>query len=361
MMTRTRMGRWGRPLRPLLKASPSNRRVREHWVGELVVQHIVEETKSVRTFRLGTSGAALPFRFRAGQYIDISAIVGGQKLNRSYSISSSSEERGLIDLTIKRETGGRMTGYLFDGVRAGSAIDVRGPFGQFTADPSQDHLVFIGAGVGVTPLVSMARSLTDQKSTSSVHCIFGYRSHKEALFLDELQRMASGNSRMSVDFVWSQPVGGETGQRGRIDARLVRRLVNNPKSASYFICGPDQMMTDVRQGLAKLGIKERRIRTEAFSSPVSDQSLGGEFPVNFSVSGVTAHSAAGQSILDVAEKAGVDIDHSCRTGTCGLCIAKLEAGEVEMLSDDILEDEDTAEGLILTCQAYPRKTCQLKA
>ncbi|MEM9839356.1 MAG: FAD-binding oxidoreductase [Pseudomonadota bacterium] len=331
-----------------------------YWEGSLVVSEVIDEAIGIRTFRLKDPAGQTVFPFTGGQYLDISVELGGQLVRRSYSISSSDQVRQYIDITVKREPHGMMSGYLFDEVGAGMRLNVRGPLGQFTAEEARyERLVLIGAGVGVTPLMSIIRSLRDAESTRSVTALFGFRNADYGLFTDELALLSAQSDWLDLTTAWSRPQGAEEGHKGRLDLALVKRVVKQPKKASYFVCGPDAMMGMVRDGLERTGVHSNDVHEEAFSAGPADLSLGGEHSITFGQGGMPVQSEYGETLLDVGLRAGMPLDYSCRTGTCGLCVAQLLRGRVDHHKDDGLEDEDLERGRILSCQAYPLADCDL--
>ncbi len=331
------------------------------WIGQLAVVDIIQEARTVRTFRLACGqDKHIPFRFEAGQYVDLAFFIEGRKQQRSYSISSSADERRYIDVTINQEQGGLVSGHLFDCVKVRTLIDVRGPLGRFTIDrQAVRSIVLLGAGVGVTPLVSMVRTLVAESWPGSIHVLFGFRTEADGLFVQELTDLAHNHRNLSVHTAWSRPVGRDHDHIGRVTSTLVRRLVRKLRAHTYYLCGPDQMMQDLHAGLQKFGVDESNIHTEAFGNSSSDSELGGQYDLFFEGSGVRVMSRPGESLLQTAERVGVQVDYSCRTGTCGLCQVRLREGEVEMLRDDALTDEELEKGTILTCQSYPRTKCCL--
>lgn len=330
------------------------------WSGSLVVTDVIPRTPTVRTFRLADpAGKVLPFEFNAGQYLNLKFDLGGPT-NRPYSISSPSSERRFVDLTIKREPHGLVSGHLFDKVVIGSVLAVQGPLGNFTIDRTRPHPVaLLGAGVGVTPLVSMLKSLAAVDFDQPVHAIFGFRTEADGLFVRELQELVASHPSFKFDVTWSKP---ETPKSlvGRINPQLLRKLIKRPRMYRYYVCGPDQMMSTVTAGLSSLGVSDDLVHVETFTPPARDESHGGEFEIFFEPSAISVVSKPGESILTVAERAGVSIDFSCRTGTCGTCVAKLRRGSVQMLNNEALADDEIEDGYILTCQSFPKTNCSIR-
>jgi ferredoxin-NADP reductase len=219
-------------------------------------------------------------------------------------------------------------------------------------------VVLIGGGVGITPMMSATRYLTDTRWPGKVYLILGFRTPRDFIFRDELVELEARNANLSVTVVMSRP-GAEpwSGAVGHIDAALLAGAVPNIAMRRAHICGPPAMMDATKAVLVELGVPDAQIRTEAFGTVKRDPTMKGAAStevagkVIFQVSGTTAPVPLNATILDAAEKAGVFIDNACRSGTCGSCRVKLVAGSVGMAVQDALTERDRMEGYILTCQA----------
>lgn len=322
---------------------------------------ITQETDTIKTFSFTSRHGEIPFDFLPGQYVDLELEIDGVGVHRSYSISSSASQKRYIDITVKREPDGLVSRYLWDRVKVGDKLNIRGPFGQFTFNERKARrVVLVGAGVGVTPLVSIIRSLKDKDWNGEIYALFGFRREADSLFLDELTEMQESFPQLHLYTTWSAPESRQTKPRGRLTAKAVRKFARKLKDTDIFICGPTAMMDELQTGLTKAGVPKRNLRVEAFAPPPKDLSKGGEFDIAFRPAGKTITSQPGESILETAERAGVEIDYSCRSGTCGLCQAKLIAGEVDLAIDDALEEEEIEGGIVLTCQSFPRLNCTIQ-
>ncbi|MEL7341156.1 MAG: 2Fe-2S iron-sulfur cluster-binding protein, partial [Bacteroidota bacterium] len=181
-----------------------------------------------------------------------------------------------------------------------------------------------------------------------------FRNEADGLFVKELNSLEAGNSNFHLLTTYSNRGKNKTLNAGRLTSDTINKFIPVLKKSQIYICGPDAMMSEMRAGLTKIGIAEKRIHIEAFTPPPRDTSKGGEYDVTFLPSDRTITGRAGETILNISERADVNIDYSCRSGTCGLCKAKLVFGEVLMEIDDALEEDEIDEGFILTCQSYPR-------
>jgi ferredoxin-NADP reductase len=218
-------------------------------------------------------------------------------------------------------------------------------------------VLLIGGGVGVTPMMSAVRYLTDIAWPGAVHLILGFRTPADFIFRDEIAALAARNPNLRVTATMSQPDASWNGPKGHIDASVIAAAVPDVGPQRAHICGPPAMMEAVKASLIELGLPESQIRTEAFGTLKRDPTIkaGASRKIagraQFQASSTTVPVSAGQTLLDAADAAGIFIDNACRSGTCGSCRVKLISGSVQMPVEDALTGEDRAEGYILACQA----------
>jgi ferredoxin-NADP reductase len=335
-----------------------------NWAGKLRVARIFQETPTVKTFRLaptaGEVGAALPFLFEPGQFLTIAVDVDGKSHKRSYSIASSPCCVGWCEITVKQEPGGIVSGRLHDHTKEGDLVDASGPYGRFTFRGHEaPSVVFIAGGVGITPLMSAIRFLTDESWNGRIDLLYGATRWDTVIFKDELEQLSRRHPNLHVTFVLSEePSQAWTGARGFITADVLRTLPDL-RSRRIHLCGPPRMMESVKSSLASLGVADTSIRTELFlsaaASPAGPSSTAAAVAAgvtcSFVRSGKQASMAGGRTVLEAAESAGVRIEYACRQGFCGVCRVKLVNGHVTMAVEDGLSAADRAAGLILACQA----------
>jgi ferredoxin-NADP reductase len=228
--------------------------------------------------------------------------------------------------------------------------------------------VLIGGGVGITPMMSVARFLTETRWPGKLHLILSCRSPRDFIFRNELAELEARNENLSLTVTMSSPQDEPwTGTLGRVDAALLAAAVTEIATRRVHLCGPPPMMDAVKAALAGLGVPEAQIHTEAFGTVKRDPRAMGEIStevagnVIFQASDTTAPVPVGATILDAAEAAGVFIDNACRSGTCASCRVKLVSGRVIMAVEDALTSEDKAEGYILACQAVIRGDVKVDA
>jgi ferredoxin-NADP reductase/Fe-S-cluster-containing hydrogenase component 2 len=341
-----------------MKNDPATGKIR--WRGRLILAEKEDVTHNVKTFRFKPmNGSKIPFEYLPGQFLTLHIAPGGIPTRRSYTIASSPTWRDRIEITVKREEHGLVSRWLHDDLTPGDDIEIEAPNGTFYFTGKEaDRVLLIGGGVGITPMMSVARYLTETGWPGNVHLILGFRAPSDFIFRDEITELETCNSNLRVTVTMSQPDNGElwSGIRGHINASLLNAAVPDIASYRAHICGPPPMMDAVKAALAGLGVAEGQIRTESFGTvkrdPTAKSAVSREVAgkVFFQASNTTAPVFAGSTILDAADQAGVFIDNACRSGTCGSCRVKLAKGSVHMAVGDALSSEDKSEGYILACQ-----------
>lgn len=330
------------------------------WSGVLRLAEIVEVADNVKTFRLTEpAGGKIPFEFLPGQYLTLAVEPLGAPVKRSYTIASSPACRDWIEITVKRESHGLVSRWLHDEVKLDDLIEVAAPNGTFTfAGEDGDSIVLIGGGVGLTPLMSVTRYLTDIEWPGGIHLILSFRSPREYPFREEIAALQSRNHRLRIAVTMSDPRDEVwAGHRGRIDKAFLASVVPDVATKRVHLCGPPAMMEAVTTTLIDLGAPPERIKKEAFGTETRDPTRRGAPAgktigrVTFQMSQVSAPITDADTVLDVADEAHVFIDNACRSGTCGACRVKLLSGKVHMPVEDSLTQGEKARGYILACQA----------
>ncbi|MBA4020682.1 MAG: hypothetical protein C0483_26275 [Pirellula sp.] len=346
-----------------------------NWRGYLRVGNIITETPGVKTFRLLPSSGDrfLPFTFVPGQFLNVAFWIGGARMNRSYSISSSPTQREYVDLTVRREPRGAVSRHIVDLLKVGDQIEAAGPVGKFTFDGTEaDGIVLIAAGVGITPMMSVIRYLTERSWPGDIFLIFTYRTPTDFIFAGEVAALQRANPKLRVAVTVTRPEGTDwKGRRGRITKELLTQSVPNLASRRIHVCGPPAMMEATKAMLLELGVAPDHLKTEAFGATKPTPAAAGTALkqtaaatgplVTFSTNNKTAKIHVNQTVLELSEELSIGIENSCRVGTCGLCKVKLTSGEVEMAVEDALTPDDKANGIILACQAKPKSDIAVEA
>lgn len=334
----------------------------------LRVERVVRETADAVTLVLGDPTGA-PITFLPGQFFTVLETVKGQQLRRAYSASCAPGAEGpsRVSLTIKRVPGGRVSNHLNDTATQGLSLEVLGPSGAFTPEPSDGgprHLVLLAGGSGITPLMSIARTVLATEPATHVSLVYGNRREADIIFRDALASLARERpGRFVLRHVLSEPpLGWEGGagmmDRHRVEEELSALPIYPEEPATYFVCGPEPMMQEARAALLARGIAPERIREERFSQPhlrPNVQGMSGPQPVKVHLRGVARELTvpAGATVLEAALSAGLPMPYSCAMGGCGACKVTLRTGEVRMEEPNCLTAEERARGQVLACVSRP--------
>ena len=336
---------------------------------------IVTETPSVKTFRFlpSASGRPMPFTFVPGQFLNVAFGIGGARMNRSYSISSSPTQRDYVELTVRREPRGAVSRHINDLLKVGDRIEAGGPVGRFTFTGTEaDSIVLIAGGVGVTPMMSITRYLTERAWAGDIFFIYSCRTPADFMFANEVAALQRLNPKLHVAVTISSAEGTDwRGLRGRISKELLTQTVPDLASRRIHLCGPPPLMDSVKVILTELGVPPDHVKTELFGATkpnpaVAGTSLKPTAPatgplVTFAKNNKSARIHVDQTVLELSEELGIGIEYSCRVGTCGVCKVRMMSGEVAMAVEDALEPDDKANGIILACQAKPQTEVVVEA
>jgi len=315
------------------------------------------------------------FRFAPGQYLTFRRHFNDAEVRRSYSICASPKD-GELRVAIKRVDEGKFSTYAHGELKAGEVLDVMPPMGNFTIkNPAAKHKEYLAfaAGSGITPIMSIMKSVLEDEPNSSFTLVYGNRSKSSIIFREAIEALKNKYMlRLRVYHVLSREYMDIPLFSGRIDAAkceaFCQKLIDLSTIDEAFICGPEEMILSVRQKLIDLGIPSPSVHMELFTSPdqpraahqkwvSSHKSEGPKSKVSITLDGVTFNMEVGfndETILDAALKNGADLPFACKGGVCCTCRAKVIEGEVEMEVNYGLEHDEVEKGYILTCQSHPR-------
>lgn len=310
------------------------------------------------------------YRFQAGQNVTLRAIVEGEELRRSYSICSSPLDQELR-IAVKKIGSGRFSGHANQVLQPGDAIDVMPPSGRFSAaNASGSRYLAFAAGSGITPVISIIKTVLQSDPQSSFTLVYGNRDRNSVIFREQLQALKNRfMDRFSLHLVFSREEADAAVYTGRIDAakceQLAKYLLQLDAINHIFLCGPEEMIFAIRDWLATKNIAPEKIHYELFTVPGQQVAAAGEritaannrkCTVSIKIDGTTTsfqHPFEGEPILDGALRHGADLPFACKGGVCATCKARLLQGQVRMDNNYALEQEELDQGFILTCQSHP--------
>lgn len=337
---------------------------------QLKVKEIIKETSD--TITVVFESGSKQISYKSGQFLTLIVPVKGDKLRRSYSLCTSPYTDKELAVSIKRIANGIVSNYLPDNLKQGDTLEVMEPAGtfHFTPDPSRAaDIVLIGAGSGITPLISIAKSALEKETKSNVYLIYGNRNETSIIFKQKLESLqADFKERFSVVHRLSQPQDKSL-PAGRLNRSEVIKLLESfnklkIEKAEYYVCGPDGMMQEAIGALELLKVPKSQIKKESFlpadanalssgkvvaDSPDSPQ----EVTIIYQGSEYKITVPPNKSILEVALKQNIDLPFSCQSGMCTACMGKCISGKVHLGESDALSDKELEQGYVLTCVGHP--------
>ena len=331
----------------------------------LKIQSIVRQTEKAVSvsFDVPTS-LVTEFAFKAGQYITLKAMIDGAEVRRDYSLSSSPKS-GDLTVTIKEIDGGLFSTYANSSLNIGDSLEVGIPNGRFIYEPQTDNtssIVAFAAGSGITPIMSIARTVLETGNDNIV-LIYGNKSPEKTIFYKEILKLQSTYlNRCRVQFVYSES-NNEGSLFGRIDVGNINYVIKNTiqleTSHLFYLCGPEGMVKTTTAILSEKGIRDEQILFELFTAsdvvPANKPINEGKSEVTMLVDDeeTTLMMPQNQTILEAALANDIDAPYSCQGGVCSSCICRVTEGSAKMRQNNILTDNEVAEGLVLSCQAEP--------
>lgn len=318
------------------------------------------------------------FNFIQGQFLTLRCMIDGEEVRRSYSICSGVDD-GKLQVGIKRVRGGKFSNYANDHFKRGMSVDVMPPQGSFYTDLNAENhknYMCLAAGSGITPILSIIKSILAHEPHSRITLIYGNRRTSSVMFKNELSLV---KNRYMERFSWINIMDEE--DQG---SDLLNGIIDNNKGAALhksklidilstddvFICGPEAMMSEVSRGFRASGLNDAQIHYELFANSsedaekvlqksqqrIADYGEEKTSKVTLVADGRSINfrlATVGENVLDAGIHNGLDLPYACKAGVCSTCKAKLISGEVDMDISHGLEQHEIDAGYILTCQAHP--------
>lgn len=362
-----------------LAPAPQRKRARFHPLTVSAVRRLTADSIEV-TFAVPDELAG-EYDYAPGQYLALRRDFGGRELRRSYSICAAPTP-GELRVAIKRDLGGEFSTWANESLAPGDVIDVMSPQGTFTTTVVPDasapgagrHYAAIVAGSGVTPVMSLARTLLAASDSTRFSLVYSNRTAQDVMFLEELAELKDRYpARFALFHVLTRERRISDTFSGRIDAErlgvFLDNLVRPHDVDEWFICGPFELVQLVRDTLEEAGVDRSVVRFELFTTDRPDRPEGsrgrpvvvdereGTHTINFTLDGVSSSVSTAlnsrETVLNAALRVRSDVPFACAGGVCGTCRAKVVEGTVEMDENYALEPEELERGYVLTCQSHP--------
>ncbi|WP_407595248.1 2Fe-2S iron-sulfur cluster-binding protein [Acinetobacter lwoffii] len=308
------------------------------------------------------------FQYQPGQHLTIRHLTEDGELRRCYSICSDTQED--MSIAIKKIDQGQFSTWANAHLKAGDVLEVMPPQGVFFQKAAkaggQNYLGF-AAGSGITPILSIVKSVLNRQAEATFTLVYGNRSWKQTMFSEQIMDLKDRfKERLQLVNIFSRELNDSDIFNGRIDADKLQQLFQanliSAEADHCFACGPEEMMTTVETVLPTWGIQRSKIHTERFNTGTAPKATAqqmesrSEERVNIILDGrelIVEVSKQDDSILDAALRAGADLPYACKGGVCATCKCKVLEGQVEMAVNYSLEEDEIQKGYVLSCQARP--------
>jgi len=340
---------------------------------DLTVKDVIQETKDAISIVFETPPGG-NINYKAGQFLTIIVSVQGKEIRRAYSLCSSPYADQEMAVMVKRVEDGLMSNWLGDNLKKGMKLKVMEPMGQFTTDYNKGnkrHIIMFAGGSGITPMMSIIKSIISQEPDSICSLIYCNRDIDSIIFKNELDRLQTlDEGRLHVIHVLDNAPMNWQGYSGLLNHDMLSKLVERIpdwgiERTTYLMCGPEGMMKNVDTLLAARNISKEKIFKESFVQGTIDKDTKKEVTTEsselkervvtirydgqeYKVS-VPPHKA----ILETALDQGIDLPYSCQSGLCTACRGKALSGKVKLDEEEGLSQSERAEGYVLTCVGHP--------
>jgi ferredoxin-NADP reductase len=322
----------------------------------LRIKRVVRETADAVSLVLDVpEHCTSRFDYQAGQFLTVRVTVDGQDLRRCYSMSSAPVEDELR-ITVKRDPGGLVSNWLNDTAAEGAEIHAAPPEGRFLLRDNDAEIVAFAGGSGITPIMSLVRTAL-ASSSRPIRLFYANRSRSAVIFADALARLTAAHTdRLTVTHHYDDDSGVVT------TSAIEAFLGGVTGRADHYVCGPGPFMDTVEATLLAAGAPGERVHLERFTVAVdaaqtvqaADASAATEeVVIELDKQTTRVEYRTGNTLLQTARTAGLRAPASCETGSCGTCMARIVDGSARMLNNDALDDDEVADGWVLTCQSLP--------
>lgn len=337
---------------------------------DLKIKQIVQETKDAISivFEQPANGK---LAYKSGQFLTLIVNIGGKDVRRSYSLCSSPFLDESPAVTVKRVDNGVMSNWLADNLKPGSSIKVMEPMGQFTTEyvkTNKRHIVMFAGGSGITPMMSIIKSLLTQEPDSIVSLIYCNRNVDSVIFRDSLETWETKyEGRLHVIYILDEAPMNWQGYSGLLNHDMLVKLFERIPDwgidkTTYLMCGPEGMMKNVETLLDAHKIPRAKIFKESFVTGTIDKekkevattgNKAREVTIRYDGNEFKFMVEPNRTILETALDQGIDLPYSCQSGLCTACRGKALSGKVKLDEEDGLSQSEKNEGYVLTCVGHP--------
>lgn len=332
---------------------------------KLICTIIVEETSNVRTYTFQSEKNSW-FSYKPGQFITLELPVidknssNNEPLLRTYTLSSSPSRPLSISVTIKAQPDSIGSRWIFDNLKVGDKLKAYGPAGQFSFfNQPSDKYLFISAGSGITPMMSMTRWMFDYGTSMDINFISCSNSPEDILFKNELKHMANRLPDVSVSWVVdNDPKNIWSGYKGRFNKLMLGLIAPDYMERDVYCCGPPPFMHAVKAALFDSGYDLHRYNEESFSSPIPQETTdefealmekGREYKISFNKSKIETSTNCSETLLTIAKRSKIAIPSACGFGVCGTCKVKVNKGKTHMVHNGGISEKEIEQGYVLAC------------
>ena len=337
----------------------------------LTIKDIKRETRdSIRIALEVPDDLQSEYEFMPGQHLPFQIQVDGKKLRRTYSICSAVGQT--LEIGVRVQPGGQFSEFAAEKLAVGDSIEAMPPSGTFHVDLDVDNAkdyVGFAAGCGITPILSMIKSILITEPNSRFILFYGNRKQSTTMFIEDLYALKNQYlDRLQLNFVFSQEEQEFEPMAGRLDADKVRELYKHfgagLRANDGWVCGPDSLFQDVKSALIDLGMDESNVHVERFGVPRkasgAKRQVAAKTAEQAEITGIMdghkksfAMQRDDNNIVDAAADHGIELPYSCKGGVCATCRCHVREGEVNMETNYGLEPWEVEEGFVLACQSRP--------
>ncbi len=338
----------------------------------LKVKNIVLETKDAISI-VFEHPSSRKIGYKSGQFLSLIATIEGKEVRRAYSLCSSPFVDEDLAVSVKRVDNGLMSNWLADNLKVGGILKIMEPMGQFTTEFSKEnkrHLITFAGGSGITPMMSIIKSLLTQEPDSIISLIYCNRNIDSVIFKDELTRLESKyEGRLHVIHVLDEAPMNWQGYSGLLNHQMLSKLFERIpdwgiEKSTYLMCGPEGMMKNVETLLSEHHIPKEKIFKESFVSPTIDkeqkkapaspsQNTAHEVTIRYDGQEYKVMVQPNRAILETALEQGIDLPYSCQSGLCTACRGRAISGKVKLDEEEGLSQSERNAGYVLTCVGHP--------